>query len=289
MRGSASHAPPLRGWAFSPLGFVRRVFQGAYEDNIPFLASALAFDALLWSLPFLLVALSVFGYAVGGANPGPEIRELLQRFLPNTHTADNPFTRVGDALAVVVESRAQLSLWGIPFFVWLSWRLFGSVRAALNDVFDTDETRAWPTAKGIDLGLAVLAALLIAANAVTTVLLLDESWLGRVLASLSAYGVAVLLFFIVYTVAPSRKVAWDTALVAAVVASLAFEVVKRLYGLYLVRFTSFDRVLSNANAIAVLLFVLWVYVTAYIFLVGGEVAETYDLARRQREQRAILG
>jgi membrane protein len=190
---------------------------------------------------------------------------------------------------VVVESRAQLSIWGIPFFVWLSWRLFGSVRAALNDVFDTDETRAWPTAKGIDLGLAVLAALLIAANAVTTVLLLDESWLGRVLASLSAYGVAVLLFFIVYTVAPSRKVAWDTALVAAVVASLAFEVVKRLYGLYLVRFTSFDRVLSNANAIAVLLFVLWVYVTAYIFLVGGEVAETYDLARRQREQRAILG
>jgi uncharacterized BrkB/YihY/UPF0761 family membrane protein len=37
-----------------------------------------------------------------------------------------------------------------------------------------------------------------------------------------------------------------------------------------------------------LLFVLWMYVTSFIFLAGGEVAETYDLARRQREQRALL-
>lgn len=289
MRGPASHRPPPRGWAFSPVGFVRRVLLGAYEDNIAFLASALAFDALLWLLPFLLVALAAFGYVVGGANPDPEIRALLHRFLPGTGGGADPFARVTDALVDVVESRAQLSVWGVPFFVWLSLRLFGSVRAALNDVFDTDETRPWPLGVGIDLGLAVTAALLLTANTIITVGVLDATWLGRWLAVLSAYGVAVLLFFIVYIVAPSRRVAWDTALVAAVAASLAFEAVKRLYGLYLVQFTTFDRVLSNANVIAVLLFVLWVYVTAFIFLAGGEMAETYDLARRQREQRAILG
>jgi uncharacterized BrkB/YihY/UPF0761 family membrane protein len=65
--------------------------------------------------------------------------------------------------------------------------------------------------------------------------------------------------------------------------------VKRLYGIYLARFATFDRVVSNANAIALLLFLLWIYVIAFLFVAGGEVAQTYDLMRRQREQRAILG
>jgi membrane protein len=109
------------------------------------------------------------------------------------------------------------------------------------------------------------------------------------MAGLLAYVAVMILFYVVYMVAPSRKMPWDTALVAAVFASLGFEVAKRLYGFYVVEFVTFDRLVSDTNAIALLLFVLWVYLTALVFLAGGEVAETYDLARRQREQRAILG
>lgn len=287
MRGAASH-PPARGWASSAFGFVRRVFRGAYEDNVGFLASALAFDGLLWTLPFLLVALSVFGFLVGGGDPEPEIRSLMGRFLPVT-PRNGPFARVTDALVGVVESRTQLSVWAAPFFLWFSLRLFGSVRNALNDVFDMDETRPWLATKATDLLLAITAAVLIAANTLTTVVVLDATLLGRFAATMSAYAFAVLLFFIIYTTAPSRRVSWDTALVAAIVVSLGFEIVKRLYGVYLARFATFDRVVSNANAIALLLFVLWVYLIAFIFVVGSEVAQTYDLTRRQREQRAILG
>jgi membrane protein len=152
-----------------------------------------------------------------------------------------------------------------------------------------DETRPWLLAKATDLLLALTAAILIAANTLTTVAVLDAPWWGRFGATLSGYGVAVLLFFIIYITAPSRRVNWDTALVAAIVVSLGFEVVKRLYGIYLANFATFDRVLSNANAIALLLFVLWVYLMAFIFVAGGEVAQTYDLMRRQRGQRAVLG
>jgi membrane protein len=288
-RGGASHRGPPRGWAFSPLGFVRRVFVGAYEDNIPFLASALAFDALLWLLPLLFIALSIFGYVIGDtANPVEDVRALMGRFIPVAPGAAGPLAVLEDAVVVVVQSRAQLSIWGLPFFAWFSWRLFGSVRVALNDVFDTEETRGLLHGKAIDLLLGVTAAILLIANTFMTLLVLQAPWLGRFLAALSAYLCAMLLFSVVYTVAPSRKVAWDTALVAAVVASLAFEIAKRLFGAYLTRFATFDAVLSNRNLVALLLFVAWVYITAFVFLVGGEVAETYDLARRQREQQAML-
>lgn len=283
-------AQRLRGWAFSPLGFVRRVFLGGYEDNIPFLASGLTFDTLLWLLPLLLVALSVLGYVVGGAEEPREVmRAIAGVFLPDTGGTETPFTTIQRGLTQVVDSRASLTVYGAPFFVWFSWRLFGSVRAALNEVFDTEETRTWLTGKAVDLGLGIAAAVLVSANATMTVLVLRAPWAGRFGAGLVAYVAVTILFFIVYLVAPSRRPRWDTALMAALFASLGFEIAKRLYGVYLVEFVTFDRLITNTNILALLLFVLWVYASAVIFLAGGEVAETYDLARRQREQRALLG
>ena len=49
------------------------------------------------------------------------------------------------------------------------------------------------------------------------------------------------------------------------------------------------RLASDANLIGILLFFLWIYYTAYMFLLGGEVAETYDLMRMRRQQRVRLG
>ena len=279
----------FRGWAFSPLGFIRRVFLGGYEDNIPFLASGLTFETLLWVLPLLLVALSALGYVVGGTeDPSEVMRAVTGIFLPSTHGMETPLSAVQHAFVQVVESRAQLSIYGVPFFAWFSWRLFGSVRAALNDVFDTEETRSWVVGKVVDLGLGLAAAVLVSANTVMTIRVLRAPWAGRFAAGLLAYVAITLLFFLVYSVAPGRRPRWDTALVAALFASLGFEIAKRLYGIYLVEFVTYDRLISNTNVIAILLFVLWVYASAVIFLAGGEVAETYDLARRQREQRAML-
>jgi membrane protein len=286
---ASTPGPRLRGWAFSPIGFLRRVFIGGYEDNIPFLASGLTFDALLWVLPLFLVALSAFGYVVGGAEDPRDLARMIAAWFLPEGGADGPFRQMTAGLDALVEQRGRLSVYGAPFFVWFSWRLFGSVRAALNEVFDTEETRSWLTGKAVDLGLGLAAAVLILANTVITLIVLRAPWVGRFLAGLLAYVMVMLLFYVVYTVAPSRKMRWDTALLAALLASLGFEVAKRLYGFYVVEFVTFDRLVSDTNAIALLLFVLWVYVTALVFLAGGEVAETYDLARRQREQRAILG
>ena len=76
---------------------------------------------------------------------------------------------------------------------------------------------------------------------------------------------------------------------ASVFCSLGFEVARRLYALYVARFVTFDRLASDANAVALFLFLLWVYYTAYLFLLGGEVAETFDLIRMRRAQRVRLG
>lgn len=258
----------------------------AYEDNVLFLGSALAFDALLAALPFAFVLLAALGFAVH-EQATPDVAAILGNILPSA-ASDASMQRLRTLVASIVASRVQLSAWGIPLFLWFATRLFAGARAALNEVFDTEETRSLLVRKGTDLLMVIVAVVLITANAVLTVLLGTAPWAGRFVAGVMTFGLGVILFWTVYVVLPSRPIRWDTALVAAAVASLAFETAKKLFGLYLTNFATVDRIVSNANAIALLLGLLWLYVSACIFLIGGEVADTYDLMRRQREQRTML-
>lgn len=291
------------GWHRSVTGVVRRTLEAAYEDNIPFLASALSFDVLLTIIPFIALLLASVGALVQHqiTTQQVDLHELLARLLPTTRSGgtDRAFQQVEHALAAVVRHRGRLTAVGLPLFLWFSTRLFGGLRAALNEVFDTDERRPWPLAKLLDLAmvlvtgaLLVVSGLLAAWEARTAHTLgggFALHWAWRLSMEIVAFALGAALFFVIFKFLPSRRIHWRTALVAAGFCSLGFEVAKRLYALYVTRFVTLDRVASDANVGALFLFLLWVYYTAYLFLLGGEVAETYDLIRMRRAQRVRLG
>ena len=269
------------GWHRSVTGVIRRTFEAAYEDNIPFLASALAFDILLTAIPFIGVVLAIVGYLAQHqiATNQVNVHDLLQRFLPDDARA---FATVENALAALVAARGRLTLIGVPLFLWFSTRLFGGLRAALNEVFDTDERRPWPLAKLVDLAMVLVTGALLVANAYLTTV-------GGLIAYFAALTFGTVLFFLIFKFLPSRRIYWRTGLVASLFCAVGFELAKRLYALYVQRFATFDRLASDANVLGFLLFLLWLYITAYLFLLGGEVAETYDLMRMRRLQRVQLG
>jgi membrane protein len=261
-----------------------------YENQIMFLASALAFDALLAALPFCVLVLAVLGYILHsmGASIG-DVHAVLDRFFPVPRGGGaDAFARIDAFATSVAENRSELSVWGAPFFLWFSTRFYTSVRNSLNDIFDIEEERSFLVGLAVDFSLMVFTTLLFVGNAIISADTFITRWLPPVSASFSAFGFAVVLFFLIYSIAPARRIRWDTALIAAFVAGIGFELAKRLYGIYLKEFATMDRLVSNANLIALVLFLLWLYATACAFLVGGEVAETYDLAKKQRRQRAIL-
>lgn len=291
------------GWHRSVTGVVRRTVEAAFEDNIPFLASALSFDLLLTIIPFVALLLAAVGALVQHqiTTQQMDLHELLARLLP-TASGGGPgraFSELETALAGVISHRGRLTAVGLPLFLWFSTRLFGGLRAALNEVFDTDERRPWPMAKVLDLGmvfctgaLLVLTGLLAAWQARYASLVSGNfalAWWWRFSLETTAFGLGVVMFFAIFKFLPSRRIQWRTALVAAVFCALGFEIARRLYALYVTRFATLDRVASDANVVAVFLFLFWVYYTAYLFLLGGEVAETYDLIRMRRSQRVQLG
>ena len=158
----------VEGWHQSVWGVVKRTLELAYEDNIPFLASALSFDVILTSIPFLVLLLAVVGSLVQHqlTTQQLDLAELLRRFMPVAGGVGGDAVRqVEDVLAGVVRSRGQMTLIGLPLFLYFSTRLFGGLRAALNDVFDTDEKRPWPLAKLYDLVLVLITGVLLLSSA----------------------------------------------------------------------------------------------------------------------------
>ena len=273
------------GWHRTVTGVVRRTIEAAYEDNIPFLAGALSFDILLTAIPFVGLVLAVVGYLVEYqlAVQQLNVHELLQRFLPESSGgADGQFGFIERALADLVARRGHLTILAAPLFLWFSTRMFGGLRAALNEVFDTEENRPWPVAKLTDLAMVFVVGALFLANAFA-------SASRGVFSQLLSLVFSTLLFFVIFKFAPSRRIYWRTGVVASLFCAVMFEIAKRLYALYVARFVTFDRVASDANLVGFLLFLLWIYYTAYMFLLGGEVAETYDLMRMRRQQRVRLG
>jgi uncharacterized BrkB/YihY/UPF0761 family membrane protein len=220
-------------------------------------------DLLLTSIPFIVLLLAVAGYLVHHQITTHQVslHELLMRFIPMSSDGNESgaFEAVERVLSAMLERRGRLTLFGLPLFLWFSTRLFGGLRAALNEVFDTDERRPWPLAKLLDLFLVCVAGLFLIANGVLSAYQARNaemishnfyvSWVWRLSVETTAFALGIGMFFVVFKLLPSRRIGWRTALVAAAFCSLGFEVAKWLYALTVAKVVTFDPV-SVANAVA---------------------------------------
>lgn len=247
----------------------------------------------------LLVGVSHLAVELGGAG-APTGADLFHRLLPTHPTgAADPFARIERVLVRVTEVRGEASLVAVPTFLWLSMRLFAAARISLDTLFDNGRAGAasaarkllgFLAAKGRDAAMVLLTVLLFLANtALSAAVKLGEQLgsarvpaiafllggVGRVLAELVAFGFSILPFWLLYRFAPARPLRTRPAFIAALVTASGFEIAKRLYGAYLGQARTLETVArGDADLLAALLFVLWVHVTAILFLVGGALGKS---------------
>jgi membrane protein len=280
------------------------MWDNAYEDNVLFLASGVAFDILLASVPFVITLVSgvTFVLNMSPAMSNAEITDVVDRMLPpHSDSLGGPVHRViNDAL----QAHHSLGIWSALIFLFLSTRLFGSLRAVLAEVFDVEATRGVIEGKIFDVKMTLLATALFVTNAVVaaflaiarsrgTQILIDLGLRRDVMGTLEyavGRGVAFLflaaMFFAIYRYLPARRVRWQTALVASLFTSVLFEVAKQLFSVFVSRFDTAS-VYTGALA-AIVIVVVWVYYSAIVFILGGEVGQVFELRRTRRLQREVF-
>jgi membrane protein len=281
--------------------YVRRVWDNSGEDNIFFLAGGISFNILLAIVPFLLLFATSLTYLLNQSTQaaGDEVVALVNRFLPSS-TSD-PVTHV---VSKIIAARGTVGLYAAIGFIWFSTRLFGSLRSILNAIFDIEVDRGIIDGKLYDVKVTVVSSLLFVAYtaisayiaiassrsvAVLEALGLRQDVMGTVeytLGRIIAFVFIAALFFGLYKYLPYKKMRWQTALVACGFTGVMFEIAKFAFAYYVSSFKPGS--LYTGTVAALVIVVLWIYYASMVFILGGEVAQVFELRHvRKRQHEAF--
>jgi membrane protein len=76
---------------------------------------------------------------------------------------------------------------------------------------------------------------------------------------------------------------WKTAMIAALFTGVSFELARFVFAVVMRMFNPASYFTGTISAIVAT--IVWVYYAAMIFILGGEVAQVYELRRVKRMQR----
>lgn len=295
--GILSYPPPEPSRPARFREFFYRVGSKALEDNIFFMAGAITFNFLVALVPIFLLFVGFSGFILTSRFPDPalSLMDMLVENLPAIEEVGEVVALVEGIINALVAERASFSVVGFLVFLWISTRLVGTLRTVLREVFDFPHGRGIVQGKIFDGFMVVVGGNLFVLNLGITVVLkavedygLDLMGLrGAVPAlirqtsgQLLALGSIWVLFILIYRYLPPRRIPMRTAVVAATFTGILFELSKFLFSWYVTSVADFRSAYGGLTSAAVLFF--WIYYGAIVFILGGEVAQVYNIYRTRR-------
>jgi membrane protein len=269
----------LGGLTWRELG--RRVGLEIYEGDLLTRAAALSYYFLLALFPLLLFLTAMLGYF---AEAGTELRRNLLNYLANI-APRSAAQLVRTTVEEITEGAngGKLSF-GLLAALWFASFGMGAIGDTLNSAYGVRESRPWWRLRLISLGLTVaLAALIISA----LLLVLYGGEIGEVLAGRYDLGGAFVAFWnvvqwpivlgfvlfafaLIYYHAPDlRHQRWYWITPGSLAGVLLWLLVSFCFRLYLNYFDRYSVTYGSLGAVIILL--LWFYLTGAAILVGGKV------------------
>lgn len=290
-----------RAWN-ATLDFVGRVYDKAGEDDIFFMAGAIAFNVLVAFVPLVLAVLGMAGFILRKqlGDPAAVLMEAVLRIVPPLG-ADIQRLIETTLRGLLEKSTSFLSI-GTLVLVWVATRLIGSLRTALKEIFDLAQDRGIIEGKIFDIQMVFATGALFIVNIVLTVAvdvfsqfqlsafgyqLTQPTFFQRFYVEALAFLSLWTMFLLIFRYLPARRTGWDTSVVAASFTAIFFEVLKRGFSYYITSWADYQSTYGNLATLVILF--LWIYYSAVVFILGGEVAQVVAMKRVRRRQKERLG
>lgn len=258
---------------------VRATWTESSEDNLSLVASGIAFNGFLALLPLLTAVVLGYGLVASPEQVARHIAVLAQAI------PQDAARLIGQQLTNMVETADTTTGFGIVLSLAIA--VFGAMRGAtgiivgLNIVYDVEESRAvvWRTLTRLAITICAILLFLVASLAVSLVNGLHDLLpnLGGILRQALQIGfwvataVAVsLVIAAIYTYAPNRpgkQLRWLTP--GSITATVVWVIATFAFSFYVRNFGNFNATYGALGAVIV--FLLWLYLSAYILLLGAEL------------------
>lgn len=252
--------------------------KGFNEDKCFTKATALTYYSLFSIVPILAL---IFAIAKGFGFERNLQDQLLSSYPEYSDLLGKAFQYAGSMLTTA--KGGVIAGFGVLLLLWTVLRLLVSIEEIFNEIWEVSQGRSW-VRKVTDYLTVMLISpvLLIIAGGLTVAIqtkMGSLQFLGSsstFLVNLLAYVLVAGVFTFLFTVMPNTKIKVKSAMVAAVVSTVLFELVQWAY-------LEFQIGASRLNAIyggfaALPLFFIWVQYSWYVVLFGAEVAYSHQHA-----------
>lgn len=257
------------------------------SDDLTFAAS-IGYYALLSFFPFILLALSIMsGVSVPNAD-GSAVLEFVFKYFPTK------FDFVQENMQTLKETNVRIGVLGGILLVWASMGVFGALTSAINHAWGVDKQPSYLKHKLISFIMLVGSSLLLLIGLVmlSAIQVAGAGWFAHVVTRIPSleilrglaaeWSTTVLLILItatVYYFVPNAKVHWRDVWIGSVLSGLLWRGAFEGFSWYLRDASRFS---IHGTVATVVIFLVWVYVSAVILLFGAEVSAAYARLRRHR-------
>jgi membrane protein len=259
----------------------KRVWRGILEDDLLGRASELAYNFILAIFPLLLFLLSLFGLFASRAT---QLRSNLMFYL-STVLPPAAFQVINHTIEEITRNTSGGKLtFGVVFTLWFASGGMTSMISTLNAAYGVHERRSWWKVHAIAMALtATISVLVISALAAVLAGGFVANWVGPLLHlgwlivltwTVLLWPVAlffvVVSFSLIYYFGPDLKEQhWYWITPGSLFGVLIWLAASFGFRAYLHFFNSYSKTYGSLGAVMILL--VWFYVTGLAFLVGGEI------------------
>jgi membrane protein len=252
-------------------------------------AAAIAYYALLSFFPFLLLVISLLGSVTADESDRFAVLSFVFRYFP---TQLDFITGQLDAFR---QNRVPVGVAGGLGLIWASLGVFGAVTSAVNEAWGVEKQRSFLKHRMVSFLMLVAAGgVMIAALVVVSAIeVAGASWFGVMLSRfqwltalqtwafqylaliLLVVGVGLVFYFI-----PNAKTRFRDVWVGAILTGILWRFAFDGFSWYIGRNRGLTQIHGSITAVVV--FLLWVYVSSIILMYGVEFTAAYARLRRRR-------
>ena len=260
-------------------------------DWVLSLASGLAFNLMVATIPIIIAILALAGFIFGGLNPS--IQEQLIKQIQQIFPAPLPSQEiVGLALNTLNKDAGALGLIAVVLAIIGGSGLFVAMEGQFDIIYQVrtrDIVRQYMMAFGMLLVFVLLAPFMLFANSIPSIVhtFIQKTPLGQSQIASSGIGFEILTIFcgflatwvlieIIYLVVPNQHVSFRESWFGALLAAIANQAYLQLFPYYVTHFLSgYTGTVGFA-----IIFIFFFYFFAVILLGGAEVNAFYAQGKR---------
>ncbi len=255
---------------FQKLG---HIFRNFYKKDVFTLAAAVSYYAFLAIFPFFILLIYVSTMLFQESMSLLKLEQYLKLFPPAiSHVV------IGNVDSIIKSGQVLSAISAIAVF-YFAFRVFTVMEQALNVIFDTHEERStWKaTSKSFIFFLVTGFVLLVLFFSGSTFFVISKKL--ETLPFVNGYTVILLgqifletiFFALSYKYMSHMHLPFRKALTGGLIATMLWEILKHIFGLYIVSIKLYSLVYGSIGSLILLM--LWIYYSILVYLFGAEVAK----------------